>query len=250
MRWARPFVPYDHWFGPPPPPRSLVDRISGLFSSQPKAAPAEEDFVEYVFVYGTLKRGFQWNEKYLASRVGGLFVSGAVTLPPMSLVVGDCGVPYVLGDGQQATDASASAPTPAPAPIPAPAPVPASDAQPVVGELWRVTAACLRNLDDYEGLSKGYYSRQTIQVSLTAIAGGGDKEQAAATQAAFIYVLTDCPAELRARAKLAEYTIELHKSLYHATQHIQIKQKKYYGSASTWGKTQQVFDENTTATST
>ena len=49
-----------------------------------------------LFVYGTLQGGFHWNNKYLSR--GGLLVSAeARTKDRFPLVIGNSGVPYVLG---------------------------------------------------------------------------------------------------------------------------------------------------------
>ncbi|CAF1506815.1 unnamed protein product, partial [Didymodactylos carnosus] len=42
-----------------------------------------------LFVYGTLKRGFHWNKKFLSQAK---FISKAVTTTPIPLVIGECGV--------------------------------------------------------------------------------------------------------------------------------------------------------------
>ena len=212
MRWDRPFVPYYTFFGGPSFWGSVADRAAALLPGRRRAVPSE-GYSEYLFVYGTLKRGFQWNEKYLSTRVGGSFVAAAITVSAVPLVVGDCGVPYVLGDLETAD------PT----------------AQRVVGELWRVSRTCLSCMDDYEGVKKGYYNRRIIEV-LT-------DEPTPSVRSAFIYVLNESTPKLREQPKLKEYSMTMHKDLYRATQHIQIKQKNYYKVASTWGKTQQAFDE-------
>ena len=40
----------------------------------------------------------------------------------------------------------------------------------MVGELWWVDDVALEGLDDYEGITKGYYSRRTIQCVVTTTA--------------------------------------------------------------------------------
>lgn len=233
MRWEKEFLPYYHWFENHTSP-SILERLVTLISRfwegffiSPQTLersiepPAQQS--EMLFVYGTLKKGFQWNQKYLSSRVGGSFVGTAASREKLSLVVGECGVPYVLGD---ITDDPS--------------------AEYIKGELWWVTPECLKNLDAYEGISKGYYSRQSIEVSLTStsIQSSGDDNvskttsQAEQRQAAYIYVLNQSPDNLKLQPRLREYSLSMHAELYRAIQHIQIKQKNYYKNASTWGKTQ------------
>eukprot|EP01034_Spumella_vulgaris_P033565 gene33565-41420_t len=69
------------------------DIKANLTTSQPAS-----DETAQLFVYGTLKNGFQWNGKYLHPRLGAQFVSSAVTCGEFALVVGNSGVPYLLGD--------------------------------------------------------------------------------------------------------------------------------------------------------
>lgn len=224
MRWERPFVPYHTWFGALSFWQGVADRMAALLPGRrQRRGEMKEMYSEYLFVYGTLKRGFQWNEKYLSTRVGGEFVCAATTASAVPLVVGDCGVPYVLGSNPQEAD-----------------PV----AHRVVGELWSVTPTCLGCMDDYEGVTKGYYTRRTIEVVAEELNGNKPR-------LAFIYVLNDSSStsKLGEQPKLKEYTLGMHKELYRATQHIQIKQKNYYKVASTWGKTKQVFSEDSYQTS-
>lgn len=220
MRWDKDYTPYDYWLrlsgSITSDKNNIFARIVNYFCSYKKMGDPEiHSEPVNLFVYGTLKRGFQWNQKYLSFRVGGNFVSKAETKEAMPLVVGDCGVPYVLGD--QLAD---------------------EDAKCIVGELWTVGTSCLQNLDDYEGVSKGYYSRKRITITWHDEYSGRKESDA------FIYVLNDSSPELRCQPKLEEYTLDIHKSQYHATQHIQVKQKSYYAAASTWGKAQKVFDES------
>jgi hypothetical protein len=58
-----------------------------------------------LFVYGTLKAGFQWHEKYMT---GAVRLGKAVTVDRFALVVGDSGVPYVLGDLRHGVDGNFS----------------------------------------------------------------------------------------------------------------------------------------------
>ena len=83
-----------------------------------------------IFVYGTLKRGGS-NHGFLA---GQEFLGSATTPPGYAL--------YRL-DGY-------------------PGMIPAVGAPGVVGELWRVTDACLRELDILEGVGENLYRRERI----------------------------------------------------------------------------------------
>jgi gamma-glutamylcyclotransferase (GGCT)/AIG2-like uncharacterized protein YtfP len=229
-----------------------------------------------LFVYGTLKRNFHWNSKYLHTRSSrsdnrsdqagsdpvcsgcsenrnsdtGLesfharFLTEAVTCDRHRLVVGACGVPYLsLGtdtshnhDGEGDGEGSC-----------------------IVGELWVVSDECLKNLDDYEGLSKSYYERTVIEVSpisskiLNESEGGKGKvydDSGAVTSAANtvvlaqVYHLPVLPSGLEKGPFLEKYSLSMHRELYNPIQHIQVKQLKYIKTPSTWGKT------TTTATTT
>jgi gamma-glutamylcyclotransferase (GGCT)/AIG2-like uncharacterized protein YtfP len=220
MRWQQPFQPFYEIYekGNARTTATSLARQALKYVMQSltptRSNTVSEENTSCLFVYGTLKKRFQWNSKYLSSRVGGQFVSDAVTLLPVPLVVGDCGVPYVLGDLMDGKTGKI-----------------------IQGELWRVTDACLKSLDDYEGISKGYYSRDTIDV----IEFHNDQK---VNTKAFIYVLNKSTEELRAQPLLEQYSLDMHNNLYHAIQHIQIKQKNYYKVASTWGKTQRPADES------
>jgi len=55
--------------------------------------------VNLLFVYGTLKRGFHWHHKYMFDAE---WVGEACTVASWRLVVGDCGVPYLVDSGDGA----------------------------------------------------------------------------------------------------------------------------------------------------
>lgn len=258
MRWTNQFIPYEFWLQDkeqePPSlfarvaPQALNSFLKSLSANDKNMITSDSNGgamgtgndnpceTTTLFVYGTLKRGFQWNQKYLSPRMGARFVSEAITVDAVPLVVGDCGVPYVLGDmiKKDSEDDCISSSSPI---------------VPVIGEVWEVSSSCLKNLDDYEGISKGYYSRQTVKYSYYTQSNKKETElhTKMSDQEAFIYVLNHSTAELRAKPKLSEYTLEMHLELYRPIQHIQIKQKNYYKVASTWGKTQKTFDESTYA---
>mmetsp|Transcript_16301 Transcript_16301/g.24567 ORF Transcript_16301/g.24567 Transcript_16301/m.24567 type:complete len:588 (-) Transcript_16301:62-1825(-) len=164
-----------------------------------------------LFVYGTLKRGFHWSDKYLHRRGEGRvnnFISRAVTRDMHRLVVGKCGVPYLsLGVAQDGVFGSSG--------------------NRVRGELWCVSSECLQNLDDYEGISKDYYSRKSIFVCTEG------KEEPVEAQ---VYCINFIPSELSSEPFIEEYTLDMHKELYNPIQHIQVKQLSYIQAPSSWGK--------------
>lgn len=155
-----------------------------------------------LFVYGTLKRGFHWNNKYLSPRLGATFLDVAVTEDLWLLVLGDSGVPYLLPGGD-------------------------ARGRRVRGELWSVSEATLRGLDDYEGVSKGYYTRQSTLVSRGAESGRAER--------AWVYVLVAPDKDLSEREALEEYSPALHRVVYQPVRHIQRKQFAYFKAPSTWG---------------
>lgn len=142
-----------------------------------------------IFVYGTLRKDYHWHDKYLGDAEP---AGHATTTEALPLVVGECGVPYVLGD------------------------VGASGLR-IVGELWRVDKDTLQGLDDYEGVNKSYYGRRTIRVERHS---GGECE-------AEIYVLERSTPALRAAPRLQEYTKAMHDECYRPVAHIMAKQERY-----------------------
>jgi gamma-glutamylcyclotransferase (GGCT)/AIG2-like uncharacterized protein YtfP len=187
-----------------------------------------------LFVYGTLKSGFQWNQKYLHSRLGTRCIGPARTVDKMALVIGDSGVPYLLGDYindsrgfDNNNDAGA-----------------VSDRRKmIVGELWEVSVEALQGLDDYEGLTKGYYNRVSIDIQLlndnsSSSISGEDVVKAD------VYVLNVSTEDLKNREFIECYTVEIHNALYKPIQHIQVKQFNYFKVPSTWGKTQEIIAES------
>eukprot|EP00462_Mataza_sp_D1_P006260 CAMPEP_0175122826 /NCGR_PEP_ID=MMETSP0087-20121206/1919_1 /TAXON_ID=136419 /ORGANISM="Unknown Unknown, Strain D1" /LENGTH=540 /DNA_ID=CAMNT_0016404481 /DNA_START=30 /DNA_END=1650 /DNA_ORIENTATION=+ len=101
--------------------------------------PLQKNDSEVLFVYGTLQRGFHWHDKFLA---GAEYLGLAQSATPLPLVVGECGVPYVLGD------------------------LPSGSGKLIRGELWQVSSIALRGMDSYEGCSKGYYERRKLRFRL------------------------------------------------------------------------------------
>jgi gamma-glutamylcyclotransferase (GGCT)/AIG2-like uncharacterized protein YtfP len=156
-----------------------------------------------LFVYGTLKRGFHWNSKYLGLGAS-LIASRAVTVDKWRLVVGDSGVPYLLNtEGAKSGD---------------------SGEVPIVGEVWSVDDECLDGLDEYEGCGKGYYDRVPVKVY--------DSEDGGTELTAQVYCWSrdaEASADLLERPCIAEYTRKIHDALYSAIRHIQVKQELYLG---------------------
>jgi gamma-glutamylcyclotransferase (GGCT)/AIG2-like uncharacterized protein YtfP len=159
--------------------------FSGL-SSQPTVL---------MFFYGTLKRGFHWQQKFLPSHLA-RFVGPARTKHLARLVVGACGVPYCFF--QQEAGCL------------------------VRGELWEVKEEALSGLDDYEGCGKGHYVRQMLE--FVDEQGANVKAFAYAPNGDFAVRLA---AELDGQEHLEEYTMELHARVYCPIQHIEVKQRLY-----------------------
>jgi gamma-glutamylaminecyclotransferase len=153
-----------------------------------------------LFVYGTLRRGYHWHDKFLSR---GRFIGAATTCEPLHLVIGTSGVPYVLGD-IGTTDGAAR----------------------IRGECYEVDSFMLSDLDSYEGLSKGYYERRRISVRI----------ESGSTAAAWIYMKRASDAELRSQPRMREYTEEMHAAWYQPIRHILVKQLLYLnGEFGTWG---------------
>jgi hypothetical protein len=131
----------------------------------------------------------------------------------MTLVLGESGVPYLLRAREVQVESDAS------------------QEHHIIGELWEVSNEAMQGLDEYEGVSKGYYSRTTILVhGIGAFARFKE-------WTAYVYVLNHAAEELAKRPHINEYTLDMHKQMYNAIVHVQRKQHAYLGwSASTWGK--------------
>jgi gamma-glutamylcyclotransferase (GGCT)/AIG2-like uncharacterized protein YtfP len=115
------------------------------------------------------------------------------------LVVGDCGVPYLLSDLEKGVGKR------------------------VEGELWLIDAETLRALDEYEGVAKQYYKRHTIGVR-------SSRNATRTAQCYFKCDSTSTPA-LRRGAFDARYSLARHRSLYKPIAHIQAKQQLYLNEA-------------------
>lgn len=177
------------------PPPGALQRVWKTFN---RALSSTKTRHVRIFVYGTLKRNFYWSHKYLFSS---RYLGKATTVHPHALVIGDCGVPYLLGDVEGDAENHC-----------------------IEGEVWEVSSVTLQNLDEYEGVGKGYYSRKEIPVV--------NSDGKACT--AEIYFLKTSTEELRGKERLKEYSKEVHDIHYNAMRHILIKQELYLqGEAST-----------------
>jgi gamma-glutamylcyclotransferase (GGCT)/AIG2-like uncharacterized protein YtfP len=270
-------------------PKTPASSSKGALLSSPSSSHPH-----LLFVYGTLKRGFHWNQKYLHSRgaggSGATFICEATTRERHRLVVGDSGVPYLClntalpdeeavacscsatssiedpGPSQRCSclcescqhnihrprhswtgdsaavslaatslGASSSALWRKPSTVPSLSPPlhsalsspSAAAGERIHGELWSVSAECLDNLDDYEGVSKQYYQRQRISVQL--------EDATNSLLTAEVYCLHSLPPDLANGPFLEEYSLSLHREFYRPVAHIQVKQLGYLGTISTWG---------------
>lgn len=218
-RWRKELCPYWEWFDTAiDDSSSTTTGVAGwmgnvskwLGVSQPAASSQPSEVPKHkLFVYGTLKRGFQWNTKYLSPRLGATFIGVVETCAAYPLVIGDCGVPYLLGD------------------MP-------GEGQIIKGELWMVCDEALQGLDEYEGLSKGYYCRREIEVMSPS-----KNFNVVEKQLANVYMVQTSFKDLRDKPCVNEYT--QNNSNYLAIQHILVKQVAYYKAPSTWGKTTDVI---------
>ena len=160
-----------------------------------------------LFVYGTLKRGFHWNHKFMSR--GATFISNAITIDKYALIMGNCCVPYVLDvDVDDVGHDSGNC------------------GDRILGELWDVDYETLVNLDDYEGVNKGHYKRKAIKIETMEKNENGDIVEA------FIYMkasndnvdLNDENVQF-----VKEYEYQFHCQYYSPIKHIQVKQLAYLG---------------------
>jgi len=187
-----------------------------------QATPASSTLgFEALFVYGTLKKDFHWHSKFL--REHAKFLGSAMTLEPIPLVIGACGVPYLLLDQRGCMcDCGETH---------------------VHGELWQVTADYLRGMDDYEGIGKGYYRRTEIACLLDHSTHGDAPSPKCRSMPpalpvthppvfAQAYGVADSRrlwdgAALNSMACIAEYTLDMQDCLYRPIAHISLKQQLY-----------------------
>lgn len=173
-------------------PRTVMPIAVGLFCAA-GAAAAGRRFRQRswfpLFVYGTLKRNAFWHRKFLSH--GTAFCAEAVTADAFPLVVGRCGVPYLLHD-QKGTGHR------------------------IRGELFLVDAETLAGLDQYEGVDKKYYGRVQLEISVNG-----------RQQLADVYAMTHSTPPFRRLAHLCEYSLPWHLDHYRPVQHILLKQQLY-----------------------
>lgn len=170
----------------------------------------------YLFVYGTLKRNCHWHEKHLSRAK---FVMNAETVEPHALVIGDCGVPYMLSKfllSNQEADLSAGKKNASP------------ETPTVRGELFLIDEEMMDGMDDYEGISKGHYAREMISVKKQCAAPGEDT-----VISAWCYIYAHMQGgsasdrRLLNAPRISEYTAEEQKNQYKPIHHIQVKQLAY-----------------------
>jgi len=148
----------------------------------------------YLFVYGTLKKDFHWNSKFLWNSQ---FICEARTVSKFPLVFGDSGVPYLLGDLPE-------------------------EGKQILGEIWLVDDVALQNLDEYEGVGKGYYARKNILAT-----SRNPNTSGIAQYEVQVYFKTTSTPTLRKLPFQGEYSMEFHQKNYKAMQHIMAKQQIY-----------------------
>jgi len=172
--------------GPVPP---FSGSLPGLLGRRlPSRSPNDMS----LFVYGTLRKGYFWHNKFLWTAK---YAGEARTVEPYPLVVGECGVPYVLlgevGLG-------------------------VSGATTIRGEMFRVSSETMKSLDEYEGVGKGYYKRVEVMVVV------GKR-----TERCFMFGLHTSLDGLSTDCVVSEYTKVLHEKLYQPIRHIELKQHRY-----------------------
>lgn len=103
-------------------------------------APHKSTTNELLFIYGTLKTGYP-NASSMPSSAR--YIGDATTTQRLPLVVGtEMNIPFVLNDS---TDARASR---------------------VHGEVYVADAAAREALDEFEGVSTGFYDRERVEVEI------------------------------------------------------------------------------------
>jgi len=159
-----------------------------------------------LFVYGTLKQGFHWHEKFLGR--GSIFRGKALTVGRFPLVIGNSGVPYCLWDSK-------------------------GSGHQIEGELYWIDSETLDGLDEYEGVCKRHYRREMIEVMLTG-GNGNDGKSKGVMQPSYTgkiktwcYFKSSSDDLLRQKVYHRSYTRSFHDKHYHAIKHIQVKQQLY-----------------------
>ena len=161
---------------------------------------------KYLFVYGTLKRNFHWNSKYM-SRCK--FIATAKTRTAHHLVVGESGVPYLLDDTEYFKQINNHNQN-----------FEEKIGKVIEGEIWQVDDIALSGLDEYEGIHKGYYIRKSIPVQRIG-------RFFSSYTIADAYFKTDYQPALWNSPRLSVYSLEYHRANYKPIKHILVKQEKY-----------------------
>jgi gamma-glutamylcyclotransferase (GGCT)/AIG2-like uncharacterized protein YtfP len=144
----------------------------------------------FFFFYGTLKKGFHWNQKYLSRSK---FIGNAITNKNYPLVVGESYVPYLCH-------------------LP-------ETGKYVKGEVWEIDHETLVGLDEYEGVNKGYYERKLIDVLVDS-----------KIVCVYAYFKSNVSSlDLKLSDFLDEYSLDSHLKFYSPIKHIQVKQQLYLG---------------------
>merc|ERR1712216_873560 len=96
------------------------------------------------------------------------------------------------------------------------------------GELWRVDAESLAGLDDYEGVTKGYYARVSVDCRETS---RSSRHRTHTVQAQMYGIIATqhlwSDQELHGLQCVPEYTSKMHEALYRPVEHILLKQQLY-----------------------
>jgi hypothetical protein len=91
----------------------------------------------------------------------------------------------------------------------------------------------LQGLDEYEGLSKGYYERRCIPVLLQRDnhSSGGAAWRRVDCDVYMLKASSKALAELARKQPLSEYSLSVHRTMYKPIRHIQVKQQLHLGEA-------------------
>ena len=228
---------------PPPSPPTPTPPLPSPSLPLPSPSPTQPlpDGWVYLFVYGTLKRGFHWHKKFMSYE--SVFVGRGRMVGKRFLVVGESGVPYLEVGGKEREEGEKEEKEEG------------GEKEEeeegerrvgegcrVKGEVWKVGPEALENLDAYEGVGKKYYVRVPLKVALLEEGGEGEGEGKGEGERAGegegeegrvlecqVYGLVEFGEGLKRLEGLEEYTEELHRERYRAVQHIQVKQLKYLG---------------------
>ena len=123
----------------------------------------------------------------------------AVTAAPKSLVIGECGVPHLIGVQDDPR------------------------ASPVKGERWGLGGEMLQGIDQYEGIDKGHHSRQEIEVVGKRPLGLTIRYKAFCYFYAIKPGASDVDDTLLNAPRIPDYTVEDQKKSYKPINHNQVK---------------------------